>query len=264
MRTLICLKPVPDPKHWGRLRLDPRTKTLIREGIPNVMNPLDKNALEAGLRLREESGGEVIILSMAPPSASPVLREALAMGADRAVLLSDPAFAGSDTLATSYILACAVQKLAPFHFVLCGDQTLDGNTGQVSAQMAEFLDIPNIMHVTAIESADGDNYRIRSRIEQGCRVLGVKPPVVLSVVKQINEPRYITLINILEGEKKEIQIWSSKELALTEPWVGLRGSPSQMADLLIPAAKRKLELLQGSPSEMAASLANRLHRLGFI
>jgi electron transfer flavoprotein beta subunit len=138
MRIIVCLKPVPDPKYWSRLGLDPKTKTLLREGIPNIINPLDKKALETALQLREKEGGEVVTLSMAPISATSVLREALAMGADRSILLSDLAFAGSDALATSYIMATAIKKLAPYDLILCGDQTLDGGTGLVSAQIAEF------------------------------------------------------------------------------------------------------------------------------
>jgi electron transfer flavoprotein beta subunit len=262
-RIIVCLKPVPDPKYWGRLGLNPETKTLIREGIPNIINPLDRKALEEALRLREKEGGEVITLSMAPPSTLSVLREGLAMGADRSVLLSDVAFAGSDALATSYIMATAIKKLAPYDLILCGDQTLDGGTSLVSAQIAEFLDIPNLMHVSAIEAQKSRVFHVRSQIEHGYMLVEIKPPMVLSVVKEINEPRYITLMNILEAEKKEIQIWSSADLCLNEPWVGLKGSPSQMADLLIPEVKRKLEILQGEPSEMAGTLADRLHRLGY-
>ena len=263
MRIVVCLKPVPDPRYWSRLALDPKTKTLIREGIPNIINPLDKRALEAALQLREKEGGEVITLSMAPPSVLSVLREALAMGADRSILLSDPAFAGSDALATSYIVAAAIKKLFPYALILCGDQTLDGGTSLVSPQIAEFLDIPNLMHVSAIESQNNGVFRVRSRIEQGYVIAEMKPPVVLSVVKEINEPRYITLLNILEAEKKEIQTWSSSALSLDEPWVGLKGSPSQMVDLILPEVRRKAEILQGEPSEMAKTLADRLHRLGY-
>jgi len=263
MRIVVCLKPVPDPKHWSRLRLNPETKTLIRQGIPNVINPLDRKALEAALQLREKEGGEVLTISMALPSASPVLREGLAMGADRSILLSDAAFAGSDALATSYILATAIKKLAPYDLILCGDQTLDGSTSLVSAQIAEFLDVPNLMHVSAIEVKSSERFHVRSQIEHGYMAVAVKPPVVLSVVKEINEPRYITLMNILAAEKKEIQIWSSKDLVLEEPWVGLKGSPSQMADLFIPEVKRKTEMLQGEPSEMTRTLADRLHRMGY-
>jgi electron transfer flavoprotein beta subunit len=263
MRIIVCLKPVPDPKHWSQLRLDPKTKTLIRGDIPSIINPLDRKALEAALQLREREGGEVVVLSMAPPNVIPVLREALAMGADRSILLSDAAFAGSDTLATAYIISAAIRKIFPFEFVLCGDQTLDGSTGQVSAQIAEFLDIPNLMHVSAIETHPECGYRVRSQIEHGNMWVKVKPPVALSVTKEINEPRYITLMNILEGERKTIENWSSKDLLLTEPWVGLKGSPSQMAELFIPEAKRRLEMLSGVPSEMGKRLADRLHRLGY-
>ena len=263
MRIIVCLKPVPDPKQWHRLGLDPKTKTLIREGIPNIINPLDKKALEAALQLREKEGGEIITLSMAPASAMPVLREGLAMGADRSILLSDLAFAGSDALATSYIMATAIKKLAHYDLILCGDRTLDGGTSLVSAQIAEFLGIPNLMHVSAIETQNSRVFHVRSQIEHGYMVVEIKPPVVLSVVKEINEPRYITFMNILEAEKKEIQIWSFTDLSLDEPWVGLEGSPSQMADLFIPEVKRKVEILQGDPFEMARTLAERLHRMGY-
>ena len=263
MRIIVCVKPVPDPKYWSRLGLDPKTKTLIREGIPNVINPLDRKALEAALQLREKENGEVITLSMAPPHTTPVLREALAMGADRSILLSDAAFGGSDTLATSYIMAAAIKKMGAYDLILCGDQTLDGGTGQVSAQIAEFLDIPNVMHVSAIETFQQGMFRVRSQIEHGYMVVEIKAPAVFSVVREINEPRYITLMNILESEKKETRIWSSRDLALAEPWIGLQGSPSQMADLLIPETKRKGEILQGDPAKMAERLADRLHRWGY-
>jgi electron transfer flavoprotein beta subunit len=263
MRTIVCLKPVPDPKYFSQLRLDSKTKTLIREGIPNIINPLDKKALEAALRLRGQKGGDVIVVSMAPLNVTAVLREALAMGADRSILLSDVSFAGSDTLATSYIMAEAINKISSYDLILCGDQTLDGGTGQVSSQIAEFLDVPNLIRVSAIEALPGKEYRVRSQIEHGSMWVKIGSPAVLAVGKQINEPRYITLKNILEGEKKEIQVWSSKDLSLAEPWVGLRGSPSQMADLVIPEIKRKLEMLQGQPSEVARALAERLHRMGY-
>lgn len=263
MRIIVCLKPVPDPKYWSRLTLDPKTKTLIREGIPTIINPLDRNALEAGLQMREKRGGEVIILSMAPPNTIPILREGLAMGADRSILLSDIAFAGSDTLATSYVIATAIKKMEPYDLVLCGDYTLDGGTSQVSIQVAEFLGVPNLMHVSAIETPEDGVFRVRTEIEHGYLRVEIRSPMVMSVVKEINEPRYITFLNILEAEKKEIQVWSSKDLPLSEPWLGLKGSPSQMADLITPTGRRKGDILQGASSEIARVLADRLHRLGY-
>ena len=147
--------------------MDPVTKTLIREGIPSVINPLDKQALEAALEIKDACGAEVVLLSMAPASTRPVLREALAMGADRAVLLSDQWFAGSDTLATSRILATAIRRLAPFDLICCGNFTLDGSTAQVPSQVAELLGIPNIMHVSAMEFRAARPWLVTQKIEQG-------------------------------------------------------------------------------------------------
>ncbi len=263
MRTVVCVKPVPDPKHWNRLELDPKTKTLIRKGIPGTINALDRNALELALTLRDNQGGEVLVVSMAPPDAKLVLNEALAMGADRAVLLSDLAFAGADTLATAYVLSAGITKLGKVDLVVCGDQTIDGGTAQVSAQVAEFLGVPNVMHVSAIYVGASGSWLVRSHIEHGYVVVEIKPPMVLSVLKEINEPRYVTLMNILEAERKAIDVWSSNDLELNEPWVGLNGSPTQMADLFVPEKKGKAEMLLGEAREQAAKLADRLHRSGF-
>jgi len=263
MRIIVCLKPVPDPKHWNKLKLDPETRTLIREGIPSTINPLDKHALEAALTLREANGGEVVILSMAPPDMLPVLKEALAMGGDRAFLLSDKIFAGSDTLGTAYVLARAVTSLGNFDVILCGNETIDGGTAQVSAQIAEFLGVPNLMHVSRIEASGDGPFMVRSQIERGYRVVEIAPPMVLSVVKEINVPRYVTMMNILEAEEKEITLWSSEALELEEPCVGLTDSPTQMADLFLPEKSRKAEMLVEDAETQAKILVDRLHRLGF-
>jgi electron transfer flavoprotein beta subunit len=263
MRIIVCIKPVPDPKYRNRLRFEAKTKTLVREGVQSIINTLDKNALEEALRLREKVGGEVIVLSLAPQDSVSVMREALAMGADRSVLLSDKIFAGSDTLATAYILSTAIRKLGACDIVLCGDQTLDSGTAQVSPQIAVFLGIPNLMHVSAIELTDEAQFLVQSQIEHGYMLVKIRPPMVLSVTNQLNETRYTTLINILEAEQKTIELWSSEELDLAEPWVGLAGSPTQMCDFIFPTKKKKAEILQGSPEEQAAELTDRLHRLGF-
>ena len=263
MRIVVCIKPVPDPKYWNRLRFETKTKTLVREGVPSIINTLDKNALEEALRLREKVGGEVIVLSLAPLDGISVLREALAMGADRAILVSDKIFAGSDTLATAHILSAAITKLGAYDIILCGDQTLDSGTGQVSTQIAEFLDIPNLMHIIAIELTDGGQFLVKSEIEHGYMLVEIGAPMVLSVANQINEPRYTTLKNILQAEQKTIEIWSSGELNLSERLVGLAGSSTQMGDFIFPEKKKEAEILQGSPEEQAAELTDRLHRLGF-
>lgn len=263
MRIVVCMKPVPDPKYWNRLALDPSTGTLVRSGIPGTINPLDRNALEEALRLRDAHGGEVILVSMAPLDAEPVIKEALAMGADRAVLLSDREFAGSDTLGTAYVLSEAIRRLGEVDLLLCGDETIDGGTAQVSAQLAEFLGVPNLMHVSSVEVTTDQQWLVRSRFEHGTVVVQVTSPVVLSVIKEINEPRYVTLMNVLEAEQKEMHVWTAQDLDLSEPWAGLEGSPTQMAELFAPERKSMAEMIPGDPREQATKLADRLHRLGF-
>lgn len=263
-RVIVCVKPVPDPKAWDRLRLDPVTKTLVREGIPTIINPLDKHALEAALEIKDAYGAEVVLLSMAPASTLPVLREALAMGADRAVLLSDRLFAGSDTLATSRILTEGIRRLGPFDLIFCGNYTLDGSTAQVPSQIAEFLGIPNIMHVTKMEFREARRLLVTQKMEQGSVKLEAEPPLLLSFLKEANKPRYTTFLEILAAETREIAVWTNAELKLDEARIGLRGSPTQMADLLVRQKARQGLRLEGTPEEIAQRLAEKIHQLGLI
>jgi len=263
-RVIVCVKPVPDPKVWDRLRMDPVTKTLIREGIPSVINPLDKHALEGALAIKDAVGPEVVLISMAPPDARPVLREALAMGADRAVLLSDKAFAGSDTLATALVLAEAIRRLGPFDLICCGNYTLDGSTAQVPSQVAEFLGIPNIMHVAHLELEQNNRLLVTQKIEQGYVKLAAEPPLLLSFTKQANKPRFLSFLEILAAEKREIATWTNTDLNLDESVIGLGGSPTKMADMLLRKKGRQGLRLEGSPEEIAHQLANKISQLGFI
>lgn len=263
-RVIVCVKPVPDPQAWDRLRLDPVTKTLIREGIPSVINPLDRHALEAALEIKDAHAAEVVILSMAPAAAQPVLREALSLGADRAVLLSDKAFAGSDTLATSRILAAGIHRLQPFDLICCGNFTLDGSTAQVPSQIAELLGIPNIMHVSRMEPDGEERLLITQKIEHGYVRLEAEPPLLLSFTKEANTPRLGSFLEILAAEKRELAVWTNADLDLEEALIGLKGSPTQMADLLVIQKGREGLRLEGSPEEMAQQLADKIHRLGVI
>lgn len=263
-RIIVCVKPVPDPQAWDRLRLDPVTKTLIREGIANVINPLDKHALEAALKIKDARGAEVVILAMAPTAARPVLREALAMGADRAVLLSDKAFAGSDTLATSRILAAGIRRLEPFDLVCCGNFTLDGSTAQVPSQVAELLGIPNIMHVSRLELGEDQRLLVTQKIEHGQVRLEAEPPLLLSFTKEANKPRFGSFLEILAGETRELAVWTNADLKLDEKLIGLGGSPTQMADLLVRRRGRRGLRLEGTPEEMAQQLVAEMHRQGVI
>jgi electron transfer flavoprotein beta subunit len=258
------MKPVPDPKHWDKVSMDPKTQTLRREGIPTIINPLDKQALEAALTLREASGGEVVLLSMAPPFLRTVIREGLAMGADRAVLLSDPAFAGSDTLATANILAAGCRWIGEFDLVICGDLSVDGSTAQVSAQLGEWLNIPSVMHLVGLEWGQGDDMILTQKIEQGKARLKARPPLVLSVRKELNKPRYTPFTGILAAETKEIVVVDKEALPVDEGFVGLGGSPTKMAGMELRRFERSGERLQGSPDEIVRQLADKIYQYGVL
>jgi len=263
-RIIVCIKPVPDPKHWDRVSLDQATMTLKREGIPNVVNPLDRQALEAALQIKEAFGGEVVLLAMAPPFAASTIREMLAMGADRAVLLSDRLFAGSDTLATSRILAAGVERIGAFDLILCGNMTLDGSTAQVPGQLAELLRIPNLMHITKIEWPDPKLCRLTQRIENGQIVWESAPPLLISVIKEINKPRYISFLGIVEADKKDLTVWSNEILQIEPNLLGLAGSPTKMAGLTMRQSRRAKEILTGEAEDLARDLAQRLVKRGFL
>jgi electron transfer flavoprotein beta subunit len=258
------VKPVPDPKHWDKLSMDPLTETLRREGLPSIINPLDRHALEAALSLTESQGGEVVLLSMAPPFAASTLREGLAMGADRAVLLSDRLFAGSDTLATARILAAGCRWIGEFDLVLCGNLTIDGSTAQVPSQLAEFLKIPNAMNVIGLDWQVKDEVIITQKIEYGYTKLKASPPIVISVRKELNRPRYIPFTGILESESKEIRVLSNEDLRLDHRLIGLEGSPTKMAGLEIRRFERAKEKLEGTADEIVQKLVDKMYQYRII
>ena len=259
-RIIVCVKPVPDPKHWHNVSMDPVTMTLKREGIPSIINPLDKHALEAALSIRDIRGGEVVLLSMAPPFATSNLREGLAMGADWAVLLSDPVFAGSDTLATALILAAGCRSIGEFDMVFLGNFSIDGSTAQVCSQLAEFLDLPNVMHVIDMEWQENGKIIITQKIEQGHAKLEATLPLVLSVRKELNKPRYVPFTGILAAESKEIKVLSNKDLGVDSYSVGLDGSPTKMAGLELRRFERAKERLEGSIEQIVKKLADKIYQ----
>ncbi|HPQ43250.1 MAG TPA: electron transfer flavoprotein subunit beta/FixA family protein, partial [Syntrophales bacterium] len=250
--------------HWDKVGMDPETRTLKREGIPSVMNPLDKHALEAALALREAHGGEVVLLSMAPPFAKTTIREGLAMGADRAVLLSDRVFAGSDSLATAEILAAGCRRIGDFDLILCGNLSIDGSTAQICSQLAEMLGLPNVMHVIGLEQSDGGKLTITQKIENGYVKLASGLPVVLSVRKELNKPRYIPFTGILAAESKEITILSNEDLCVGPECIGLAGSPTKMAGLELRKFERKKEKLEGTVDDIVKALVERIYQCGVI
>jgi len=263
-RIIVCTKPVPDPKFWDKVSMDPVTRTLKRQGIPSIINPLDKHALEAALSIQEAQGGEVVLLSMAPIFTTSTLREGLAMGADRAVLLSDPLFAGSDTLATAHILAAGCRWIGQFDLTLCGNLTIDGSTAQVGSQLAEFLDLPNVMHVIDLDWQAKHTMIITQKIEHGYTRLRASLPVVLSIRKEFNRPRYIPFAGIIAAESKEIEVLTNKDLKIDHSLIGLEGSPTKMAGLEIRRFERAREKLEGSLDEIVQKLVDKIYQYGII
>ncbi|MBV7275679.1 electron transfer flavoprotein subunit beta/FixA family protein [Clostridium sp. PL3] len=259
MNIVVCLKQVPDTTE---VKIDPKTGTLIREGVPSIINPDDKNALEEALVLKEKTGAKVTIISMGPPQAEKALREAIAMGADEAILISDRAFAGADTLATSNALAGALRKL-DYDIVFAGRQAIDGDTAQVGPEIAEHLNIPQITYVEKVD-IEGDFLKVQRAWEDGYEVISVKTPVLLTAIKELNEPRYMHMANIFETYKKEVKIWSAADIDVDKSLLGLAGSPTKVKRSMTKEAKGQGELVNLPAKETAAYAVSKLKEKHFI
>jgi len=242
VNIIVCIKQVPDT---ADVRINPETNTLVREGVPSIVNPYDLNALEAGLQTRDKIGGKVIVLTMGPPQAEGALREAISMGADEAVLLSDRAFAGSDTLATAYTLASAIKKIGA-DIVFCGKQAIDGDTAQVGPEAAEFLNIPHIAYVKKIEEVKDDYIRVQRLMDEGYDVVESTIPVLLTVVKELNEPRLPSLRGKMAAKKAEIKKMGHADIGVDENNLGLSGSPTQVKNIFAPKVKSDRKMFEGS------------------
>ncbi|MCJ7750018.1 MAG: electron transfer flavoprotein subunit beta/FixA family protein, partial [Armatimonadetes bacterium] len=251
MNTVVCIKQVPETTE---VRVDPVTKALIREGVKSVINPFDENAIEAALQLREAHGGKVAIICMGPPQAEESLRQALAMGADEAILLTDPASRGSDTLATSYTLARMVRKVGEFDLVLCGKQAIDGDTGQVGPGLAERLGVPQVTFAIELGVADG-KLRARRVLDDFFEIIEVKLPAVVTVVKQINEPRHPSMRNVLKAKRAEIAKWTLADLDADSTQTGFDGSPTQVVEVWPPERKTGGKMLEGPVEDIVEEIA---------
>jgi electron transfer flavoprotein beta subunit len=261
MKIAVCLKQVPGTTE---VKIDPESNTLIRQGIENIINPFDTYALEEGVRLKERYGGEVTVISMGPPQAEGALREAISLGADGAILLSDGAFAGSDTLATSYILARAVEKSGQCDIVICGRQTIDGDTGQVGPELAEMLGIPFIAYVSKIEEIADGCMRVQRLVEEGHEVTETSLPAVITVVKEINTPRLPSLRGIARSKSAYIPIWNAQELGVDEGLVGLSGSATRVIKVFFPQRTCQGEIFQGALESQVECLTGKLKDIGLI
>ncbi|MBI5408671.1 MAG: electron transfer flavoprotein subunit beta/FixA family protein [Nitrospirae bacterium] len=260
MNIIVCIKQVPDT---SEIKINPETNTLMREGVPSIINPFDLHALEAGLQIKERVGGKVIVLTMGPPQAETALREAISMGADEAALLSDRAFAGSDTWATSYTLAQAIRKLGA-DIIFCGKQAIDGDTAQVGPETAEFLGIPHISYIRKIEEIKDGYIRVQRLMDEGYDVVESSTPVLLTVVKELNQPRMPSLKGKMAAKKAGIKKMGKAEIEADENNIGLKGSPTRVKNIFAPQVKAERKMLAGSPEEQVNLLMEELRKVKCI
>ncbi len=259
MRIVVPIKQVPETKS---VKMDEKTGTVIREGVEAIVNPLDLYAIETAIQLREQLGGEVVSVSMGPPKAITALREAIAMGVDSAVLVSDSAFAGSDTWSTSYILAEAIKRTGEFSLVICGERATDGDTGQVGPGIAAFLNLPVVTYVSRIEEIDGQSCRVKRLVEDGYENLSSSLPCVITVVKEIGVPRLPTLKGKQRAKRIEIPVLGSDELDIELSEVGVEGSPTQVIKIFKPKVARECEKVLAKDEESVEEAVDKLS--GFL
>ena len=262
--VFVCLKSVPDPRCAGAITFDPRTLTIKKEAVPRVISPLDKNALEEALRIRDQRGGSVRVVSMGSAGAADNLREALALGADEVLFLCDAACAGADTLATARALAALIRHAGRFDLILCGARSFYGSTGQVGAQLADLLGIAHVGHVSQLEFIAEESVSIKSRRENGYALVEGHLPLLASVVKEINKPRGISLPGIVAARSKPLRVLSCADLGLAAADVGLAGSATRMIGVFAPLAARQGQMLGGAPREAVPALVAELRRLGAL
>jgi electron transfer flavoprotein beta subunit len=255
MHFVVCIKQVPDTTD---VRIDPETNTLMREGVESIINPFDMYAIEEALRLKAEVGGKVTALSMGPPQAEAALREAISMGVDEGILVSDRAFAGSDSWATSYTLAMALKKIGDYDMIIFGKQASDGDTAQVGPGVATHLDLPQITYVRKVEEIDENKIVAERLLEAGYEVIESPIPCILTVVKEINEPRLPSLKGKMAAKRAEITTWGAEDIGADPAKLGLDGSPTKVVKIFSPPPRGGGEMLEGEPQEVVAQLVEKL------
>ncbi len=262
MNVAVLIKQVPETTD---VKINRETNTLMREGVASIINPFDMYAIEEALRIRERHDGKVTVITMGPPQAEEALRQALALGADEAVLLSDRAFAGADTLATSYTLAKAIRKLGGFDLIICGKQAMDGDTAQVGPEVAENLDIPHVTYVRKIDELGAGQIRVQRMIEEGYEVIESSLPALITVVKEINEPRMPSIKGMLRAKKAALTVWAAADIAARDDRIGLSGSPTRVIRIFTPEQRRKGEIIQGETvQEKVRILAAKLRETHLV
>ncbi len=255
MNIVVCIKQVPDTT---KVKIDPETNTLVREGVESIINPFDLYAIEEGVRLREAQGGTVKVITMGPPQAESALREAISLGADESILVSDRAFAGSDTWATAYTLAAAIRTIGPVDLIICGKQAIDGDTAQVGPSLADQLEIPFVAFVRRVREVGEDAMVVERMFEEGYEVVRLPLPGLMTVVKEINEPRLPSLKGKMRAKKAEILRIERSAIEVEDVHLGLDGSPTRVVKIFSPELKKAGEKWQEDPDVMAEKLVANL------
>lgn len=262
LNILVCIKQVPETRD---VEVDENTGVLKREGVDSKMNPFDLYALEAGVQLKERYGGKVTVISMGPPQAAAVLKEAYMMGADAGILMSDRKFAGADTLATAFTLAQGIGRSGSFDLILCGKQTTDGDTAQVGPGIAEFLDLPHVSYVSSILALDADYITVEKDLTDGIQVCRVHLPCLLTLMETANQPRLPSYRLKLATSGRPIEVVSYKDLPpVKTEYYGLDGSPTQVERIFPPESHRDRIVYHGEPDEIANQLYVQLKEHRFI
>lgn len=254
MNIIVCIKQVPDTTE---IKIDPVTGTMIRDGIPSIMNPDDKGGLEVALRLKDLYNAHVTVITMGPPQADAILREAYAMGVDRAILLTDKKFAGADTLATSHALAGTLKKLE-YDLIITGRQAIDGDTAQVGPQIAEHLQLPQVSYLVDLKFDGTKSFTIKKETEEGYQILEVDAPCLVTVLSSANKARYMTVAGIVEAYDKEVEVWGADKIEVDEAQLGLKGSPTKVKKAFAKGLKGAGELFEVEPEEAVGIIISKL------
>lgn len=261
MNIIVCLKQVPDTTD---IKIDPNTNTLIRQGIKAIINPFDSFALEEGVRLKEKFGGKVTAISMGPLQAAGMLKDAIAVGADEAILLSDIAFAGSDTLATAATLGKTIEKIKTYDLIICGRQTIDGDTGQVAPELAENLGMPFIAYVSKIEEIANGKIKVRRMVEEGYETIETTLPAVITVLKEINIPRMPSLRGLSKSKTAQIPVWTAKDITAEKDDIGQSGSGTWVVKVFYPERIQHAEMFKGEPEIQVKALIEKLREVKLL
>lgn len=261
MNIIVLVKQVPDT---SEVKINRETNTLIRDGVPSIINPFDMYAIEEALRLREKHGGKVTAVTMGPPQAADSLKEAVALGVDDAVLISDRAFAGADTWATSYTLAKGVKKVGNFDLIIAGKQAIDGDTAQVGPETAEMLGIPFVAYVRKVENTDNGRMTVERMMDEGHDVVETSLPALITVVKEINQPRLPSLKGKMKAKSLKMTALTAKDIEADGNLIGLKGSPTKVVRIFPPAPRGRREILSGSIEQQVEQVAKKLKEQSLI